>query len=424
MRTLIILGVILLILAVAGALAFGPVTAQIQKWNKPNWRTDKVTRGTIIATVNTTGTIKPVLSVIVGSFVSGPILELNADFNQEVKKDFVLAKIDPLIYESNVARDKAALMSREADLIRADALLKQAARDYRRADSLRQQDETFISQSEMDKYYYVWKSLEAQREVAEKAIPQAQAALDFSLANLKYTEIVAPVDGIIIRRKIDPGQTVAAQFQTPELFVIAPNMREKMHVHASVDEADIGLVDEAKKRGLPVWFTVDAYPDDLFEGQVEQIRLDSTTTQNVVTYPVIVAAPNPDLKLLPGMTPNLSFQVDERKDALKVPNAALRFYPQLKHVRKEDRPLIEGKEKTEEEKRNEQAESAISAKERAEQRRERNKRHVWVEEGHLLRAIEVEMGLSDSHYTEIVSGDLKEGDVLVTGIKPKVPGTW
>src|SRR5262249_52037125 len=152
--------------------------------------------------------------------------------------------------------------------------------------------------------------------------------LVFSQAQLRYTNIKAPVDGIIINRKIDPGQTLAAQFQAPELFVVAPDMRTKMYVHASVDEADIGLIHEAQRKDLPVTFTVDAYPDDLFEGMIEEIRLSSTTTQNVVTYPVIVAAPNPDLKLLPGMTASISFEVNRRADIIKIPNSALRYFPQ------------------------------------------------------------------------------------------------
>ena len=149
-----------------------------------------------------------------------------------------------------------------------------------------------------------------------------------SEANLDYTEIRSPVDGIVIDRKIDPGQTVAATFQTPELFIVAPDMRKEMHVFASVDEADIGLIRDAQESGQPVRFTVDAYPDDLFEGKIFQIRKSSTTTQNVVTYPVVVSAPNPDLKLLPGMTASISFQVArDATNVLRIPNAALRFYP-------------------------------------------------------------------------------------------------
>ncbi len=146
----------------------------------------------------------------------------------------------------------------------------------------------------------------------------------------------------MINRKIDPGQTVAAQFQTPELFTVAPDIRKEIRVHASVDEADIGLIKDAKKKKYPVTFTVDAYPDKLFKGSILEIRLSSTTAQNVVTYPVVVTTSNPDLELLPGMTASLSFQVDERADVIKVPNAALRFYPAANQVRPGDAPILEG----------------------------------------------------------------------------------
>src|SRR5262249_37056318 len=203
---------------------------------------------------------------------------------------------------------------------------------------------------------------------------------------LEYTEIRSPVDGIIINRKIDQGQTLAAQFQTPELFIVAPDMRTKMHILASVDEADIGAIREGQRRGLPVRFTVDAYADDLFEGTIFQIRMSSTTTQNVVTYPVVVATPNPELKLLPGMTASLSFQIADTQDTLRIPNAALRFYPQREQVRPEDRKLLEGVERDSKE----DADSASirrSAEEKAEARRHRNHRHVWVVDGDFLKAV-------------------------------------
>jgi HlyD family secretion protein len=222
----------------------------------------------------------------------------------------------------------------------------------------------------------------------------------------------------VIDRKIDPGQTLASQFQTPELFIVAPQMREKMHIHALIDEADIGLIRDAQLRGLKVEFTVDAYPDDLFPGVIAEIRYSSSTTQNVVTYPVIVAAPNPELKLLPGMTANLSFVVDERKDVLKVPNAALRFFPEAQHVRESDRGLLEGAGNAD---RKEEipSERQISADERSRARRRRTQRHVWVQDGELLRAVAVEVGLSDSRHTEVVSGELKEDQPLVTGLQKK-----
>jgi len=195
-------------------------------------------------------------------------------------------------------------------------------------------------------------------------------------------------------------------------------MRQKMHVHASVDEADIGLIRDAKEQGRPVHFTVDAYPDDLFEGSIEEVRFSSTETQNVVTYPVIVAAANPELKLLPGMTASISFRVEERPDVTKIPNAALRFYPEKKHVREEDQKLLEGTD-WEKEKNEDEPDVMLSAEEKAEARKSRNKRHVWVAEGSKLKAIAVVTGLSDSKFTELVSGELAVDTKLVTGINPK-----
>ncbi len=208
--------------------------------------------------------------------------------------------------------------------------------------ALRAKNENFLSDAERDQLQFNRMSLEAQLDVAKATVEQAEASLKNAQANLDYTRITSPVDGIVIDRKISPGQTLASSFQTPQLFVVAPRMREKMHVHALIDEADIGLIRAAQKQRLSVEFTVDAYLDDLFQGTIEEIRFSSTSTQNVVTYPVIVAAANLDLKLLPGMTASLSFRVDERKHVIKIPNAALRFFPESKYVREADRKLLEG----------------------------------------------------------------------------------
>jgi len=187
-----------------------------------------------------------------------------------------------------------------------------------------------------------------------------------------------------------------------------------MHVFASVDEADIGLIRRAQQRDALVEFTVDAYPDDLFTGTIAEIRFNPTTVQNVVTYPVVVTAPNPELKLLPGMTANISFQIEKRSDVLKVPNAALRFYPERDQVREQDRKLLEGGGDDE----TNDAIDSRSAAEDADAKRRRNRRHVWIAEGELLRAVEIETGISDSQFSELVAGELKEGQKLVTGVSP------
>ncbi len=421
MRTLVKISLVVLVLGIVGTVAYSQLHAYWKERNKPRYRQAEVTRGDIVAVVNSTGTVQPVRRVQVGTFVSGPIDELNVNYLDEVKEGDLLARIDPRIYEAYQARDQATLATRKAEVTRAKALKQQAINDEQRAMDLWQENKDYISATEMDQYKFNRMSLEAQLEVAEAAVEQAQANLEISKTNVRYTEITAPEDGIIIDRKIEEGQTMAAQFQTPELFVLAPDMRQKMHIFASVDEADIGLIRQAKEQQRKVYFTVDAYPDDLFEGQIYQVRMNSTTLQNVVSYPVVVEASNPDLKLLPGMTASLSFQIDEREDIVRIPNAALRFYPKTEHVRPEDRKLLEGTD--------EQADSPDeaddvlgqrSAMQRAMLNRKRNRRHVWIVDAEHLRAVEVVTGLSSRKWTELVSGKLEVGQKLVVpGEAPK-----
>jgi|HubBroStandDraft_6_1064221.scaffolds.fasta_scaffold180189_2 HlyD family secretion protein len=403
-----------------GSAAYRPAMNYWTTHNRTLWRTSKVEQGTIVAVVNSTGTVKPKIEVTVGSVISGPIQEMHCEFNQEVKKGDLLARIDPRLYLASVAHDKATLAMEQADVMRVQSQLQQAINDEKRANTLRARGESMITQADLDKYTFARMTLDAQLKISEATVDQAKASLETSSANLNYAEIRSPVDGIVINRKVELGQTVAAQFQTPELFILAPEMRKEMHVNASVDEADIGLIKQAQKKNYPVTFTVDAYPDKVFTGSILEIRLSSTTEQNVVTYPVVVATPNPDLDLLPGMTASLSFQVEKRPDVVKVPNAALRFYPTAKQVRPEDVPILEGRAEM-----NSDADSGsqpslqgVSVTERNRLRKEREKRHVWVVDGELLRAVEVSAGMSDGQFTEVLHGNLKPGDELVTGIKP------
>jgi HlyD family secretion protein len=406
------------ILGGAGAAAYQPVVGYWKDRHRSKFRHAETARGRIVYVVNATGTIKPVLSVQIGAFVSGPVVELLVNFNDQVKKDDLLARIDPRLYEANVARDQAVLATRKAELNRAAALLQQAENEYRRVLDLQARSREYISETEMDRYKFNRISLEAELELAEAAVKQAEASLENSEANLEYTFIRAPVDGVVIERKIEPGQTLAAQFQTPELFVIAPDMEKHMHVYASVDEVEIGLIRKAQEEGRPVKFTVGAYPDDLFQGTIFQIRKSSTTTQNVVTYPVVIEAPNPELKLLPGMTANLSFEVEVREDVVKIPNAALRFYPDDRdQVHSDDQKLLDGIPATSDD--GLWDEVTLPAPEKAEANRKRNRRHVWFEADGLLRAVEVTVGVSDHRFTELVSGNLREGQKLVTGVEPK-----
>lgn len=415
MRVLLKTVVILAALAGLAVAAAGPLQKYWHERNRPKFRTAKIETGDIEFVRNSTGTIEPVLSVHVGAFVSGPITRLHVDFNDEVEEGQLLAEIDPRIYDAAVARDEAALATRRAELERVQARLQNAVNDERRAVGLREDNEYFISDTELDQYVFGRKALDAELVLAQAAIDQAEANLTNSQANLAYTKITSPVDGIVIDRKIDPGQTLAAQFQTPELFVIAPDMRKEMHVFASVDETDIGLIRKAKEDGRKVQFTVEAYPGELFEGTVSQIRLNSTENQNVVTYPVVIAAPNEELKLLPGMTANISFEIEEKQDVLKIPNSALRFYPRPEHVHPEDRPLLDGVsansqgggEPQQEQSASEEADAVLSQR----------TRHVWIKDGDLLRAVEIATGLSDFRHTELVSGDLEAGDELVIGLE-------
>lgn len=411
--------VALLFLIMIGAgvyVGYRPALEYYKQRNRPQFRTAEINRGKIVAVVNSTGTVRPVLQVTVGSFVSGPIEELFVEFNQKVDKDQILAKIDPRLYEASVARDQANLATRNADIQRIKAELQRAINEEERAKRLMDEKGGFLSQSEMDLLFFTRISLEAQLQIAEAGVEEAKANLETSEANLEYCNIRAPVAGTIIDRKIDRGQTLAAQFQTPELFVIAPDMEREMHVFASVDEADIGFIRAAQKAGLPVNFTVDAYPEDLFQGTIWQVRQSSSVVQNVVTYPVIVSAPNEQLKLMPGMTANLSFEIDARDDCLRVPNAALRYYPDRVLVHPDDHKILDGALGSDGEA---NAEESLPAEKLAAAISKANVRHVWIVENDLLRGIEVKTGISDYQSTEVLAGDVREGMQLVTGLEPK-----
>jgi len=429
MKRVLIYFVIFLGLGGGIAAAYRPTMDYLKKRNAPKWKTEKVLQGDIVYEVNSTGTIRPVLSVVIGSFVSGPIKECLVDFNDEVQAGELLATVDRRLFEANVTRDEASLATRKAEIARVNAQLQQAINDERRAMKLREINKDYLSDAEMDQYQYGKEALEAQLNVAERAYDSTKAALDNSITNLEYCEIRSPVNGIIIDRKIDPGQTLAATFQTPELFIVAPDLRKEVHVFAQIDETDIGRIRDAAERDQPVLFQVDAYPEEVFTGSIQQIRLSSVQTQNVVTYPVVVSAKNPDLKLLPGMTATLSFQIQRKEKITRIPNSALRFYPQKAWVRKEDQKILEGSSGTAAVtvENNSVAEGGnngagddsmrYSVSERVETYQKQHLRHIWVKDGDKLRAIQVEVGISDHRYTELVSGDVKPGDALIIGMQ-------
>ena len=406
----------ILLIAVVAAVAGAP--SAIQYWKRaaaPRFEFAEVSRGRITAEVRATGTVEPVLTVQVGSFVSGMIQSLHADFNDLVKKGQLLAKIDPRILEADVARDRAALATAKAEVQRVQALLQEAKNEEGRGLALRADNPGYISDAELDRMKFHGISLEAQLAVAETGVQQADARLTNSLANLQYTEILSPVDGQIIDRRVEPGQTVAATFTTPILFVVAPDLAGEMHVFAKVDEADIGLVREAQEADRPVRFTVDAYPDEEFVGKIKQIRSRSATIESVVTFPVVVSTTNSKRKLLPGMTGNLFFTTAVKENALRVPNAAIRFYPPAQYVRIQDRKLLDPEAGAKD------ADEAESGGKDAPLTsvQWRNRRHVWVTEGPWLKAVEVTIGISDDQYTEIVSHNVSEGDRVATGIEAK-----
>jgi len=387
-----------------------PIKTMVEKSQVPKYLTVPVSRGRVETVVNSTGTVKPVRTVSVGAFTSGPIKEVNVDYNSVVKEKEVLAIIDDRLQQASVDAGEAAVASQEADLERVKALLDQARNNEERACKLQAISKDYLSPTEMDQYHFTTLSYEAQYRLGKASIKQAKANLKNQQDQLGYTKIICPADGVVIERKVDPGQTVASSFTTPELFTIGLEMDKHMHIYASVDEADIGMVQTAWEQKHPVRFTVDACADVLFEGHVHQIRLNATTTQNVVTYPVIIETEKPDPRLKPNMTANISFEIEGKDDVLRVPAAALRFIPLPNQVRDEDKHFLEVVPVSSSE-----TAPKRSASEKVEQAKKRQHRHVWVQDGDKLRAIPIMLGLIDTQYAEIMEGDLVEGQTLVIG---------
>lgn len=419
-RWLYWLGIPLLLIGAAFAASI-PAKTWWEQRNAPKFLTATVSRGKVETVVNSTGTIKPVRTVSVGAFTSGPIKEIFVDFNSEVtKKDQVLALIDEKLKTADVERDKAFVASQEAELARVEALLGQAIAKKERGDQLKKIDPEFISAEQLDDLRFAVKALEAQKSLAKAAIRQAKANLKNSEDQLSYTRVLGPkeidpakgIKGRVIDRKVDPGQTVAASFQTPELFTIALEMDKHMYVYAAVDEADIGMIRSASERKQGVEFTVDAYPGERFPGKIHDIRLNSTTTQNVVTYPVIIDAPNLEQKLKPGMTANITFQLEAKNDVLRIPASALRYTPQMAHVHPDDKHYLEAITSAQT-----PTGGKRTAGEKAEMALSRQNRIVWVREEKLLRAVPVTLGLIDHRHAEVIKGDLQDGQEVVTGVE-------
>jgi HlyD family secretion protein len=284
------------------------------------FRTGTVDRGEVRVVISATGTLRATTTVDVGSQVSGQVQQVAVDFNDRVSKGQAIAMLDPAPFQSRLKQAQADLASARASVNEANATLKNAEADYaRKRDLLARQ---LIARSEADLALAARDQARARVVSANAAVQQRQAAVDNAELDVDYTVIRSPVDGVILLRAVEPGQTVAASFQTPVLFQIAEDLAQ-MQIDLSIDEADVGQI----KEGLPVSFTVDAFPDRQFRGEVKQVRLSATSTSNVISYPVVVQVENADLSLLPGMTASAEIVVSRRDDVLRVPNAALRFNP-------------------------------------------------------------------------------------------------
>jgi HlyD family secretion protein len=381
MKKFLVLGtvVIIIVSAIAAFVLFG------NKGNEPKYRTEKITKGDIVNTVTATGTVNAVTTVLVGTQVSGTIKQLYVDFNSTVKKGQIIAQIDPALFDEQVAQARANLLAAKANGEKAEATLVDAKRTQQRNAELFAKN--LIARSDSDTADTNYETAKASVSAAKAQVAQADAALKNAQTNLGYTRIVSPVDGTVVSRNVDVGQTVAASFQTPTLFTIAQDLT-KMQIDTSVDEADIGKL----KVGQEVEFTVDAYADNTFKGKVGQVRIAPITVQNVVTYDVVVTVDNSDIKLKPGMTANVSVITAEKKDIVKMPNAALRFRPS-------------GMTKTK------QPQKGAA---------------VWILENGKPKRLPVTIGISDGNFTELVSGELKEGqDIIIeeAAAKPKGPTT-
>jgi HlyD family secretion protein len=287
----------------------------------PRYAAVAVGRGDIVDVVGATGVLQAVITVQVGSQVSGTIAELHADFNSTVKKGQVVARLEPSSFQARVNQAAANLATARANVDRSQAAIDDAKQKYERAQELAKKQ--LVPESDLETARANYQSAVAQHQANKAAVKQSEAALNQAQVDLSHTVISAPVDGVVLARNVDIGQTVAASFQAPVLFVIANDLA-RMQVNASIDEADIGRV----RVGQDVSFTVDAFPDQSFAGRVEQIRLQPVTAQNVVTYNTIITVDNARLRLMPGMTATVSVIVRKAENALRIPTAALRFRPE------------------------------------------------------------------------------------------------
>lgn len=382
MKKLIISGIVGLLL----------VAALLWFWlSRPpavSYKTATIERGTIASSISATGTVNAVTTVLVGSQVSGTILKLHADYNSRVQKGQPIAEIEPALFLAQVEQARGNWMNAQASLLKAKVTLADATRTLER--NRRLLTEGVVSQSDFDASQTAHESAQAGIKAAEASLTQTRGALHQAETNLRNATIRSPVDGIVISRNVDVGQTVAASFQTPTLFTIAQNLT-KMQIETSVDESDISRA----QLGQPVTFTVDAYPERTFSGNVTQIRSAPITVQNVVTYVVVVQVDNRELLLKPGMTANVSIETGRKEGVLKLPSAALRFRPRddtekSKAMPQAGMPKAPGKS----------GGAAPGPK-------------VYLLQDGKPVATTVQLGMSDTGFVEIVDGTLKEGDEVI-----------
>ncbi len=361
------------------------------------YRTAKVERGDIIQKVAATGALSAVITVKVGSVVSGNVAALHADFNKQVRKGDLLAELDPAPFQDRLAQVRAALEKAKVDERNAEISLRRQKALW---------NEKLAAEADLDQ-------AQANFDSAAAAVNQAKASLAQAETDLRNSRITAPIDGVVVDRQYDVGQPVAASFTAPTIFTIAQDLT-KMQVSADVSESDIGMC----KVGQPVSFTVDAYPEETFRGKIAQIRLNATVNQNVVTYPVIIEVDNPDLALRPSMTANVSIDVATTRDVLRVPNAALRFKPE-----EAASPSAAGDTVEERAARGAGTGPAGAARQfdrsAAGAKPRRPGQTVYtLGSGEAARPqpVEIRAGITDGRYTEVASGELKEGQTVIVGL--------
>jgi HlyD family secretion protein len=368
-------------------------------WHEPEravtYVTARIERGTIMRVVTATGTVNPVTTVQVGSYVSGPIRELFADFNSPVKKGQRVAQIDPRLFTVKVRQAEANLTTARAQVEKDRADLNFKRDVQKRMRELFERN--LIAKQEVEAAERDHAQALAQLQLDEARLEQVTAALEEARVNLDYTDIVSPVDGVVVSRSVNVGQTVAASFQTPVLFLIAEDLT-KMQLNTNVSESDIGVVREQQK----ALFTVDAYPDRQFSGAVAQVRNAPQIVQNVVTYDVVVTVANSDLALKPGMTASLSLITEQRENVLKVPLAALRF-----------RPRSSGKDGERDETARRPPAQVVAKEPTGE-----GPRQVWRQTNEkALVAVPVQLGISDEISAELLDSSLQEGEDVVIGAR-------